>query len=97
MGSDLSPYRSKIHWKIDKWAGGGYRATAKLRINYRWDTECEWIETNRIFGHKHKLTLKEFKKECLTSLQDLIDKIDFAYQANHGMLDTKDRTIRFKA
>lgn len=75
---------------------GGYKATARLRINYRWDTECEWLEAQRIFGHKGELTQEEFDKECLQSLMDLIEKVDWVYQANHGMLDHDNVTVRFK-
>lgn len=75
----------------------GLRATAKLRINYRWDTKCEWIETNRIFGHKGELTEEQFKAECIQSLKDLVDKMDWIYQANHGYFDKNGNTVRFKA
>jgi len=95
VGSDLSPYQSKVYWKIEQF-GPGFRAIAKLKIDYRWDTDCEWIETNRIFGHKGKLTQKQFDAECLQSLVDLIEKLDWVYQANHKMFDVGNTTVRFK-
>lgn len=94
--TDLSPFSEPILWKAERF-GTGYRAIARLRINFRWDTECEWIEKARIFGHKGDLSEEEKDKELKQNLQDLWDKLVWIYKANHGMLDHNNIEIRFKA
>lgn len=96
-GSDMTPYLEPFIIEVEDWNVGGWRVKARLKIDFRWDTKCEWIETNRIFGHKGELSEDEIKKEFVTAIRDLKEKLDWIYQANHGMFDKNGNTIRFKA
>lgn len=97
---DLTPFSEPVDFKLEKWAGGGFRALCKIRINYRWATECEFLESNRIFGHKGELSEAQFKKECIRAIADMHEKRLWVFQANHGLLDREDQgiagIIRFK-
>lgn len=96
---DLTPFDEPIDFKIERF-GRGYRAICKIRINYRWATECEYIESARIFGHKGLKDEAEFKKECITAIADIQDKRLWIFKANHGLLDREGAVsgrIRFKA
>lgn len=98
---DLTPFNEPIIVGVKRNEVGGFTATVKFRINYRWATECEWVESNRMFGHKGGLDEEQFKKECLTAIADLQEKRLWIFKANHGLLDHTDANVsgkvRFKA
>lgn len=97
---DLTPFQEPLTFEVNKF-GAGYRAVSKIRINYRWQTACEFIESARIFGHKGDLSPEDFKKECITNIADIQEKLLFVFKANHGLLDKESEfvsgMIRFKA
>lgn len=93
---DLTPFDEPIQVKVEPWAIGGYVAKCKVRINYRWATECEYLETNRIFGHKGNPTEAELKKEFIRAVADIQEKRLWVFQANHGLLDKENVIVRFK-
>jgi hypothetical protein len=93
---DLTPFNEPIEVKIEKWGLGGWQVKCRVRIDYRWDTECEYLEANRIFGHKGDPTDEELKKEFATAIADIAEKRLWVFKANHGLLDKNDNTIRFK-
>lgn len=97
---DLTPFDEPLVFNV-KSNGLGWTATVKFRINFRWATECEWVETNRMFGHKGEMTNEIFKKECITAIADLQEKRLWIFKANHGLLDREGDSfsgkIRFKA
>ena len=90
-GADLSPFKEEIFVDANDVA-----ATAKLRINFRWDTECEWLHVLRVYGHKKKLTKEEVDEQVQITIQKLCEKLLWIYKANHGLLDGANGTVRFK-
>ena len=94
---DLTPFNEPIELEIKKWGLGGYQVKARVAINRRWNTECEYLEANRIFGHKGNPTEEELKKEFATAIADIAEKRTWVFKANHGLLDKDGNTIRFKA
>lgn len=92
---DGSPFEEPIHIDI-KYQGAGIAVKCSLRINYRWDTKCEWLESIRVFGHKGQLSDEEMQKELLTAIADMHEKRLWVFKANHGLLDKDDLIIRFK-
>jgi hypothetical protein len=97
---DLTPFDEPVEFKLEKWTAGGFIAKCRIRINYRWETLCEYLESNRIFGHKGELSEDQIKKELITAIADIQEKRLWVFKANHGLLDReKDGIagiIRFK-
>ncbi len=93
---DLTPFNEPVEVKVEKLAKG-YMVKCRVAINKRWATTCEYLEANRIFGHKGDLTEEEKKKEFATAIADIQEKRLFVFKANHGLLDTEERKVRFKA
>ena len=97
---DLTPFDEPVEFELEKWTLGGFRAKCRIRINYRWETECEYLESNRIFGHKGELSPDEIKKEIITAIADMHEKRLWVFKANHGLLDHAENgiagIIRFK-
>ena len=93
---DLTPFNEPIELMIEDWKLGGWRVKVRTRINFRWGTECEYLQADRIFGHKGELDDFEKRKEFATAIADLEEKRLFVFKANHGLLDKDGNTIRFK-
>ena len=93
---DMTPFYEPIDVTIKRWPYGGFQVNCKTRIDFKWDTACEFLECARVFGHKTKLTNDEFRKECARAVADLVEKRMFVFKANHGLLDTETTTVRFK-
>lgn len=86
-----------VHWKVEPF-GVGLAVSSKFDMNYRWDTDCEFVETRRVFRtDKSNEPLKDqILEQYKLALKDLAEKIEFIYKANHGLLDHGNVTIRFK-
>lgn len=93
---DLTPFNEPVEVKIDKLTKG-YMVKCRVAINKRWGTTCEYLEANRIFGHKGDLSEEDIKKEFATAIADIQEKRLFVFKANHGLLDTANGKVRFKA
>ena len=98
---DLTPFYEPIKIRVERNAAGGWTCKTRFHINFRWATECKYVESNRMFGHKGEMTDEKFKKECLTAIADLQEKRLWIFKANHGLLDREGAgisgRIRFKA
>ena len=94
---DLTPFDEQVEWTIKPWGLGGYSVKGRVLISRRWGTQCEYLETQRIFGHKGNLDEEELKKEFATAFADIHDKRLWVFKANHGLLDKDGNTVRFKA
>lgn len=98
---DLTPFDEPIKMRIERNTAGGWTVKTRFHINFRWDTECKYVQSNRMFGHKGEMTSEIFTKECLTALADAHEKRLWIFKANHGLLDHTDANttgkIRFKA
>lgn len=93
---DLTPFNEPVEVKVDKLVKG-YMVKCRVAINKRWGTTCEYLEANRIFGHKGNLSEEDLQKEFATVIADIQEKRLFVFKVNYGLLDTEERKVRFKA
>ncbi len=93
---DLTPFSEPVEVEVDKLAKG-YMVKCRIAINKRWGVGTKYLEANRIFGHKGDLSEEDIKKEFATAIADIQEKRLFVFKANHGLLDTANGKVRFKA